>query len=251
MGKKDSDRAELIELYKQTGNVAYRNDAVLKYMDIVKFFVFSLRNMYDGFIDPEDITNEAVIGLIHAADNYDSSKGVKFETYASVVVRGTIIDFIRKSDNIPHRLGKFYKNLQNSYQQLYSKLDREPTNAEIAEDLKIPVEDVHKYLSRIASYRTTSLDEYISSKQDVSESRSDENVWRVEESAVRSERLGALTEAVKSLPERDRTVITLYYYEKLTLSKIGEVLGLTEARACQILSAATAKLRTFMEGFGD
>jgi RNA polymerase sigma factor for flagellar operon FliA len=251
MGKKDTDRAELILKYKQTGSIAYRNEAVLKYMDVVKYLVFSLRNMYDGFVDPEDITNEAVVGLINAVENFDPEKGVKFETYASVVVRGTIIDYIRKSDSIPHRLSRFYKSLQISFRTLYNKLGREPTNAEISADLGIPIDDVRKYLTRIAGYRTTSLDEYIASKKDVSESRSDEGVWLVEESALKSDRLEALTAAVDSLPERFRTVVSLYYYEKLTLSKIGEILGLTEARVCQMLSSATQILRRRMKGWDD
>ncbi|MDR0986890.1 MAG: sigma-70 family RNA polymerase sigma factor [Ruminococcus sp.] len=249
MAKNDTDRAELIIKYKQTGIVSYRNDAVLRYMDVVKYYVFSLRNMYDGFIDPEEITNEAVVGLINAIDNFDIDRGVKFETYASVVVRGAIIDYIRKSGNIPHRLGSFYKQMQKVYQELYTKLDREPTNIEISEALGLPEDTVRKNLTRITSYRTTSLDEYLGEKRDVAESRSEEGVWQVEENAVRSDKLRLLTEAIKRLPERDRQIVTLYYYEKLTLAKIGEILDLTEARTCQILSAAIKKMKTYMGDF--
>ncbi|MDR0903039.1 MAG: sigma-70 family RNA polymerase sigma factor [Ruminococcus sp.] len=249
MAKNDTDRAELIIKYKQTGIVSYRNEAVLRYMDVVKYYVFSLRNMYDGFIDPEEITNEAVVGLINAIDNFDTGRGVKFETYASVVVRGAVIDYIRKSGTIPHRLGAFYKQMQKVYQELYTKLDREPTNAEIADVLGLQEETIRKNLSRITSYRTTSLDEYLGEKRDVAESRSEEGVWQVEENAVRSDKLRLLTKSIERLPERERQVVTLYYYEKLTLSKIGEILDLTEARTCQILSGAIKKMKFYMGDF--
>jgi RNA polymerase sigma factor for flagellar operon FliA len=220
-------------------------------MDVVKYHVFSLRNMYEGFIDPEEITNEAVVGLIGAIDNFDINRGVKFETYSSVIVRGAIIDYIRKSGTVPHRLGTFYKQMQKAYQQLYTNLDREPTNAEIAAALDMPESTVRKYLSRITSYRTTSLDEYLGEKRDVSEARSEEGVWQVEEGAVRADKLRLLSAAIERLPERDRRIVTLYYYEKLTLAKIGEILDLTEARTCQILAGAIKKMKNFMGDFSN
>jgi RNA polymerase sigma factor for flagellar operon FliA len=246
---KNLDRAVLIERYKQTGDKGYRNEAVLKYMDVVKYYVYSLRNMYDGYIDPEEITNEAVIGLINAVEDFDTEKGIKFETYASVIVRGAIIDYIRKSDDVPHRLGRFYKDLQQTYQQLYTKFGREPTNAEVADSMDMDEEEVRRNLVRITGYRTTSLDEYLSSRMDVSEARSDEGVWQVEENSVKDAKLEALTAAIEQLNTRDRTVVTLYYYERLTLSAIGEVLDLTEARTSQLLSKAVRQLRMLMDDY--
>jgi RNA polymerase sigma factor for flagellar operon FliA len=207
--------------------------------------------MYDGFIDPEEITNEAVMGLISAIENFDTERGIKFETYASVVVRGAIIDFIRKSGSIPHRLDNFYKSMQKVYQELYTKTGTEPTNAEIAEQMGMSELEIRKYLTRVSSYRTTSLDAYISDRNDISEARSDEGVWLVEDNAVRADKLKALTAAIERLGERDRTVVTLYYYEKLTLAKIGEVLELSEARTCQILAKAVKKLKLFMGDFSN
>jgi RNA polymerase sigma factor for flagellar operon FliA len=251
MAKTGPEREKLIETYKQTGSIAFRNEAVLAYMDIVKYFVFSLRNMYEGFVDPEDITNEAVLGLMSAIDNFDASRGVKFETYASVVIRGTIIDYIRKSDTVPHRLSHFEKDVEKTFQKLYARFDREPTNEEIAADLQVSVEDVRKYLSRAASYRTTSLDEYISSKQDISESRTDNYDWQIEDFAARHEQVEILAKAIVTLTERERTLVSLYYYEKLTLSNIGEVLEISESRVSQLLAMTIAKLRTFMENLDN
>jgi RNA polymerase sigma factor for flagellar operon FliA len=248
---KNLDRAALIERYKQSGEKTYRNEAVLKYMDVVKFHVFNLKNMYDGYIDPEEITNEAVIGLINAVEDFDITKNVKFETYASVVVRGAIIDYIRKSNAVPHRLGRFYKDLQQTYQVLYTKYGREPTNTEVADAMYMDEEDVRKKLIRFTSYHTTSLDEYLSSRLDVSEVPSDEGVWQIEESSVRDAKIEALTAAIEQLGTRDRTVVTLYYYEGLNLAAIGDVLDLTEARASQLLTNAVRELRMLMDDYTD
>jgi RNA polymerase sigma factor for flagellar operon FliA len=251
MAQKDSDRAELIIKYKQTGKKSFRNDAVLRYMDIVKYYAYSLRNMYDGFIDPEDITNEAVLGLISAIENFDISRGYKFETYASVVVRGAIIDFIRKSGSIPHRLDNFYKSMQKVYQELYTKTGVEPTTAEIAEKMGMSEQEIRKYLTRIAGYRTTSLENYVGEKNDIGEAQTEEGVWQVEDNAVRTDKLNSLTAAIERLGERDRQIVTLYYYEKLTLAKIGTVLNLSEARTCQLLAKAVQKLKLFMGDYSN
>ncbi|MDR0943706.1 MAG: sigma-70 family RNA polymerase sigma factor [Ruminococcus sp.] len=251
MADKDSGRAELIIKYKQTGKKSYRNDAVLRYMDIVKYFVYSLRNMYDGFIEPEEITNEAVLGLISAIENFDTSRGIKFETYASVVVRGAIIDFIRKSGSIPHRLDNFYKSMQKVYQELYTKTGIEPTNAEIAETMGMTEAEIRKYLTRITSYRTTSLENYAGENNDIGETRTEEGVWQVEDNAVRTDKLNSLTSAIERLGDRDRQIVTLYYYEKLTLAKIGMVLGISEARTCQLLAKALEKLKLFMGDYSN
>jgi RNA polymerase sigma factor for flagellar operon FliA len=244
-----ADKAELIKRYKQTGSKQHRNEAVMEYMNVVRFHVYSLRNMYEGFIDAEDVTNEAVLGLMNAIENFDTEKGVKFETYASIVVRGAIVDFIRKSDPMPHRLNKFGKDAGAIFSKLYADLGREPTEPELAKALGISPKNLNKYLARIASYQAISLDELLGENFDVREENNDDGVWQAEEELFKKEKISMLAKAIESLKEKERLCITLYYYEKMTLSAIGKTLGLTEARACQLHSSAIVKLKDYMQSY--
>jgi RNA polymerase sigma factor for flagellar operon FliA len=244
-----ADKTELIKRYKQTGSKQHRNEAVMEYMNVVRFHVYSLRNMYEGFIDAEDVTNEAVLGLMNAIENFDTEKGVKFETYASIVVRGAIVDFIRKSDPMPHRLNKFGKDAGAVFSKLYSDLGREPTEEELAKALGISPKNLNKYLARIASYQAISLDELLGENFDVKEENNDDGVWQAEEELFKKEKISMLAKAIESLKEKERLCVTLYYYEKMTLSAIGKTLGLTEARACQLHSSAIVKLKDYMQSY--
>jgi RNA polymerase sigma factor for flagellar operon FliA len=244
-----ADKSDLIKRYKQTGSKQHRNEAVMEYMNVVRFQVYSLRNMYDGFIDADDVTNEAVLGLMTAIENFDPEKGVKFETYASIVVRGAIVDFIRKSDPMPHRLNKFGKDAGAIFSKLYSDLGREPTEDELAKALSISPKNLNKYLARIASYQAISLDELLGENFDVREENNDDGVWQAEADLFKKEKIHMLAKAIEGLKEKERLCVTLYYYEKMTLAAIGKTLGLTEARACQLHSNAIVKLKDYMQNY--
>lgn len=248
--KEKEERALLLLRYKETGDKALRNSVILAYMNIVRFAALSTRNMYIKFAETDDVINEATIALMSAVDSFDPKKGVKFETYASIKVRGAIIDFIRRQDFIPRNIRRFARDYDAAYGTLYSELDREPTTEELAEYMKLPVEKLESCTAQAAAAQTLSFEEMvIESGFDISEKTDDDGMWSPEAGIHRQEKMHYLAEAIKSLGERERLVITLYYYEKLRFSDIGKVLEVSESRVCQIHAQAVQKMKKYLADY--
>lgn len=244
------ERALLLLRYKETGDKALRNRVIMAYMNIVKFAALSTRNMYIKFAETNDVINEATIALMSAVDSFDPRKGVKFETYASIKVRGAIIDFIRRQDFIPRGIRRFARDYDTAYSALYEELDREPSAEEIAERMKLPVEKLESFTAQAAAAQTLSFEEMVmDSGFDIPEKANDDGMWSAEAGVHRQEKLEYLAEAIKSLKERERLVITLYYYEKLRFSEIGKVLDVSESRVCQIHSQAVQKMKKYLADY--
>lgn len=244
------DKAFLLLKYKETGDISLRNDIVLAYMDIVRYAAVSTRNMYLKFADTEDIINEATLALMTAIDGFDPKRGVKFETYASIKVRGAIIDYIRQQDFIPRSIRRFAKEYDSAYAILYSELDREPTAEEMAAYMNLPVEKLESFSAQAAAAQTISFEDMLSNDNfDIPDKPDDDGMWAPEASLHREEKLRYLTEAIKSLKENERLVVTLYYYEKLRFSDIGKVLDISESRACQLHAQAVQKMKRFMRDY--
>lgn len=242
----------LFAQYRETGSIEIRNELVLRYMNTVNYIAMSTRNMYSKYCDPEDIVNEAVIALMSAVDSYDPDKNTKFETYASLKIRGAVIDYIRRQDIIPRSVRRFAKEYDSAYAKLYSELDREPTNEELAAELDVPPEKLDSMITRSAAAQTFSFEEMVfEGGYDVSDPSGSDNGWQPEQGLLGGEMFSQLTQAIDSLGERERLVISLYYYEKLKYSEIAEVVGVSESRVCQIHSAAVKKMKKFFEEYID
>ena len=127
---------ELLEKYRLTGDMNVRNEIVLMYMDLVKMIAVSMRNIYTGYAESDDIINEGVIALMAAIDGFDPEKNVKFETYAGIRIKGAVIDYLRKLDRVPRTLRKLSKQLDDNFARLNSELCRTPTDEELAESMK-------------------------------------------------------------------------------------------------------------------
>lgn len=238
------EKSELLRRYKETGDKALRNQLVLAYMNIVRYAAVSTRNMYAKFADSEDIINEATIALMSAIDSFSFDKNVKFETYASIRVRGAVIDFIRRQDIVPRNVRKFAKEYDTAYAELYSELNREPTDEEMAERLGLPLAKFESYTAKAASAQTLSFEELVvNTGFDIADEVSDDGVWAPEASVHHEEKLRYLAKAIAELSDKERLVITLYYYEKLKFSDIGAVLDVSESRVCQIHSKAVMKMK--------
>ncbi len=243
-------KSELLLRYKSTGNKALRNEVVLAYMNIVKYAAVSTRNMYLKYADTDDIINEAVIALMNSIDSYDTGKNVKFETYASIKVRGAVIDYIRKQDIIPRNIRRFVREYDIAYSELFNKLDREPTPAELADFMKLPVGKLESYSAQASAAHMLSFEEMVSSVDfDIPDEASADGVWSSEAGIYHREKIEYLAKAVESLTERERLVVTLYYYEQLRLSDIGRVLEVSESRVSQIHSGAVIKLKRYMSDY--
>lgn len=243
-------KALLLLRYKETGDKALRNGVILAYMNIVKYAALSTRNMYIKFADTDDVINEATLALMSAVDSFDPKKGVKFETYASIKVRGAIIDFIRRQDFVPRNIRRFAKEYDSAYSALYGELDREPTPQEMADYMKLSLEKLESCTAQAAAAQTLSFEEMVmDSGFDIPDKADEDGMWSPEASIHRQEKMQYLAEAIKSLKERERLVITLYYYEKLRFSDIGKVLDVSESRVCQIHSQAVQKMKKFMSDY--
>ncbi|MCM1327881.1 MAG: FliA/WhiG family RNA polymerase sigma factor [Ruminococcus sp.] len=251
MAENDKENAALLLLkYKETGDKSLRNSVIMAYMDIVKYAALSTRNMYLKFAETDDIINEATIALMGAVDSFDPQKGVKFETYASIKVRGSIIDFIRRQDFVPRSVRRFAKDYDAAYAALYGTLDREPEAREIAAYMDMPLDRFESYTAQAATAQTLSFEDLVANSGfDIPDGADDDGMWSSEANLHRQEKMKYLAEAIKSLKEKERLVITLYYYEKLRFADIAKVMDVSEGRVCQIHGHAVSKMKKFMKDY--
>ncbi len=247
-GQTGREIAGLFEKYGRDKDSAVRNEIVMRSMHIVKYAVLSTRNMFRKYTDEDDVYNEAALALLGAVDSFDPARGVKFDTYASIKVRGAIIDYVRRSDAVPRGVRKFAKEYDRAYSELFEKLDREPTREEIAKFLGMSVEKLDSFAARNAAAQTVSFEEMLLGGFDPA-ADSDDSCYEAERTVLEGERRQQLIEAIKSLKDKERTVITLYYYEKLKYSEIAQVMEVSESRVCQIHSKAVSKLRDHLKEY--
>ncbi len=236
----------LFEQYRQTHDVGLRNDIVLRYMELVKYVAISTRGIYCKYAEIDDIVNEGVLALIKAVESYDIQRGVKFETYATIRIKGAIIDFVRKQDWIPRRVRNFGHNLDTAYNELYSKLDRHPTNQELADYMGVPKEKRLRAMSDLAGAATLSFEELLYEDNfenyEVGGATADQALYEKELKEV-------LTAAIDELKPREKQVVSLYYYERLKFGEIAKVLNVSESRVCQIHSKAMLLLKRKLKDY--
>lgn len=245
-----TDSHALIEQYRQTGNVKYRNDIVMRHIDIVRYSALSIRNMASKFADFDDLVNEGVISLINAIETFDDTKGAKFETYASLKVRGGLIDFIRKQDWVPRNVRRFSKELDSTFTQLFNELGRAPEDEEIAEKMDMPLEKFQKALSQTAGTITLSFEELIFEDNldnftGVGDSTSD----RADSPLFEKELKEFIRKAIDELKPKEKQVVVLYYYKRLKFSDIAKIIGVTESRISQIHAKTMLTLKVKLEGY--
>jgi RNA polymerase sigma factor for flagellar operon FliA len=241
-----ADSLTLFQKYKQNRDVDVRNEIVLLHMNIVKYAAMSLRNVYAKYGDHDDIVNEGVIALIGAVETFDTERGVKFETYANLKIKGAIIDYVRKQDWIPRQVRRFGKELDETYNSLYNELGRAPTNNEIAEHMGLTREKFAKNMADAASTMTLSFEELL-----YEDNFSDRNLLgnEADKGIYEKELRQIITEAIDALNPKEKQVISLHYYEKLKFVEIAKVIGVTESRVCQIHSKSMLHLKRKLETY--
>ncbi len=251
---KEKSTEELFELYRGTGNLAFKQEIVLRYVDMVRTIAVKLRGVYISFAEVEDIVNEGVITLMSAIDRFDVSKNVKFESYASLRIRGTIVDLARKQDWVPRSVRKMGKELDNAYQELYMALDRHPEDVEIAEKMGISIEKYHKLQRDMNLLNIMSLEALIQGFGDDEKQGDkilkDETIDASPEALLENQELkDILKNAIEKLKEKERLVVSLYYEKELNMRDIAQVLELSEPRVSQIHSSAIQKVKTEVESY--
>lgn len=241
----ESSNAALLEEYGMSRSEALRNEIVLKNLGLVRACALSLRNTFMKYGDVDDVVNEGVIALMEAIDSFDPAKGAKFETYASLKVRGAIIDYVRRQDWVPRPVRKFARDLDKANSILYNQYNRAPTNGELAEYLGMSEDKLLRGMADAANAVTLSFEELLYEDNFEDAPTADGTDSRL----LREERRRVIADAISSLREKERQVITLYYYKSMKYSDIAKVIGVSESRVCQINTKAMLALKAALEPY--
>jgi len=234
------------ERYTQTHDVNLRNRILMAYIHVVTYNVRKMSAVYHNHADTQDIVNQGVLALMDCIDKYDYTRGVQFDSFASIRVRGSIIDYIRKQDWIPRGVRKKSNSISNAYAELQEQFGRPATDAEVAEYIGMNIEELNKTVSEVYSASIYSFEELI---QDSSVAVQDSGIRTPEQEVQKSELKSTLASAIDMLDEKERTVVSLYYFEELKLKEIAVVMGLTASRVSQLHSKAMLKLRSMLSDY--
>lgn len=243
----DNARKKLWDDYNRQKAPELREKLILEYAPLVKVVAGRL-SMYLGYnVEYEDLVSYGVFGLIDAIDKYDLTKEVKFETYASLRIRGAILDQIRKMDWIPRTIRQRQKQIDAAMKELEQENGRPASDAELAKRIGITDDELLDWQSQAKADNVISLNEYIEQGNDISSERVSSSNYDAPESVIeKSELKEVLGEALELLTEKEKKVILLYYYEELTLKEISSVLEVTESRVSQLHTRALQKMKTKM-----
>lgn len=228
--------------YKKHGNEEAREKLIEEYAYLAKYAVDRLNLSPSGVLAYEDLIGHAIVGLIDAIEKFDPGRNVKFETYALSRIRGEVIDVIRALDWVPRSIRRQEAELRRAYAYLETVLGRSATDQEVADYLNITVPELEKLLADISQSALVSLDEIIASGGDILPSDDEDYATDPAANVEKSEQVRLLAQAIEELPERERIVVSLYYYDKLTQKEIAAVLGVTESRVCQMHTKAVLRL---------
>ncbi len=235
--------------YKSTGDQVLRDRLILHYSPLVKYVAGRVAVGLPQNVEQADLVSYGIFGLIDAIDKFDLARGYKFETYAIARIKGAILDELRSIDWVPRSIRSKARMLEKAYAKLESELHRTPTDEELAAELDLTDDQLQTTLSQISFVGLVALDEMLSVSGDRGESVTlGDTIADAHDGPVAvyevEEMRHILAEAINRMPEREKIVLTLYYYEGLTLAEIGEVLGVTESRVCQIHTKAVLQLRS-------
>ena len=239
--------------YTRTRDRAVRDRLILTYAPLVKFVAGRLGSGLPAHVDEGDLVSYGLLGLIGAIERFDPQREIKFETYAIARIKGAIIDELRALDWVPRSVRSRAREIERAMGELERRLHRAPTDEEIAAKLGIAVSDLEDSLMEISRSSIAALDELwtVSAGGDqiaLIDTIEDTQGPEPQSALAQTEMREALGEAIARLPEREKLVVTLYYYEELTLREIGEVLGVTESRVSQLHTKAILRLKARLGG---
>lgn len=240
--------------YKQSSSRQLRDQLILHYAPMVKFVASRIATNLPSSVDQGDLASYGMFGLIDAIEKFEPERGFKFETYATTRVKGAIYDELRSLDWVPRSVRTKAKAVEQAFALLEASLHRAPTDAELSVELDLTEEQLQITLGQISLVGLAALDERVSDSSgerdyftlgDMIADRHDGPVAHYEEKEVRA----FLAESINRMSERERIVLTLYYFEGMTLAEIGDVLSVTESRVSQIHGKAVLVLKSRMDAF--
>jgi RNA polymerase sigma factor for flagellar operon FliA len=217
----------LWEAYNKTKSASIREELILKYTHLVKYVAGRLYASYGNNVEFDDLVSYGIFGLIDAIDKYDVGRGVKFETYAQLRIRGAIIDQLREIDWLPRSVRQKSRELEKAYSDLENKLGRPATDEEMAHSFGLSVEDFQKKIQNITTYSIISLDDLLEQKREIIGSEEYKQKDTPENIVESKEVKEILTDTISTLPEKEKKVVSLYYYNELTYKEIGKLLNIS------------------------
>ncbi len=246
----DDVEAGIVALWRGYGEAreqTQRDRLVLHYAPLVKYVAGRVGTGLPAHVDVADLIQSGIFGLVDAIEKFEPERGLKFETYAMQRIRGAILDDLRSQDWVPRSVRSRARDVERALERLGAKLQRTPTDRELAAELKIGLAELRELYGQLQLTSVVALDELIAPNKggsSLAESLPDDAAEDPVASLVDQDSRRQLADAIAQLAERDRVVVTLYYFENLTLAEIGKVLGVTESRVCQLHTRAVLRLRT-------
>ncbi|MFO7976961.1 MAG: FliA/WhiG family RNA polymerase sigma factor [Candidatus Hydrogenedentota bacterium] len=246
MNAQDHEK-KLWERWKKSGDEDARQELIVHHMRVVRYIAGRMAIHVPSSVDLDDLIGWGALGLLDAIEKFDYTQDIKFSTYASIRVRGAIIDQIRSLDWAPRSLRIMARKIGTAKEKLRHKQGREPSFEDVGGELGIDADQVEDVQMQLQTAQILSLDDYLPTEEGSNTRKvdvtSDADMPTPESVALDHERQQVLVEAILALPEQMQKVLNLYYYEELTLKEIGAVLEVSESRVCQIHSAAMKRLR--------
>jgi len=234
------DLTELWLKYKSTKLIEVRNELAERYLGLVRIVCGRMAISLPAHLDRDDLLSSGFFGLIDAIERYDVTRGIKFETYAGVRIRGAILDYLRSRDWLPVTMRQKVKRYEQTLSRLETEKGRSATDEEVAEALGITKEELQELITQSNAATVIPLEEYISADAIETIDTNPAN------STAYFELKETLASAIERLPQKERTVISLYYYEELTLKEIAMIMKLSEARISQIHTKAIMRMRGYL-----
>ncbi len=231
--------------YKEKREKSAKDQLIVHYMELVKIIAGRLYVDYNHHVEYDDLVSYGILGLIDAIEKFDYQKNVKFETYANIRIRGSVIDQLRNLDWVPRSLRYKYKRFEEAVHQMQSKYGNEYSDEQLAQQLNLTVDEMHRFLNEVSTFSVISLEEKFEAHANF-DIKAEGGEFSPEQALDKKVMLDMLKTGIESLPERERLIVSLYYYEELTYKEIAEVLDISESRISQLHTKAIGRLKCFI-----
>jgi RNA polymerase sigma factor for flagellar operon FliA len=242
---------EILPLPLTDEETEIREELILKYAPLVKRIAEKLAIRLPDHISKDDLVSSGVIGLLEAIDNYDDSKGIKFETYASYRIRGAILDELRKMDWVPRSVRKEIQRIEKAIIAFQRKEGRQPDDDEIAREMGVDIESYFMMINKAAGVNLLSLDHPLRGDADSFINLLASQGTSAFDELKRNELKAVIAKELSNLSKKDQLVLSLYYYDDLTLKEIAEIMELSESRISQIHTKAIVTLNARLKAYHD
>lgn len=241
----DKSLQDLAELYCENPTNGLRNAIISKVMPLIRSIIGKINIPEQPLTQQEDIESAGISGLLQAMDSYDHKRNIKFNTFVYYRIRGNIIDYLRKIDQLPRKKRKNYGQVKQVSHKLSQKLGREPTDNEVARELDMDIKDYRQLLANVQTRNALSLDTAFNDGESNSfyAFHENHNVDSPDQNLVKQEQVDILKKKIGQLNERNRLILTLYFYEDMTMNEVALLLELSEARISQLIGKILLQLK--------